>query len=97
MRNATVARVVISLTSADTRPGTRIAPKEAHAMADQDYPIFEANDKKPEPYKAVRLYFADGSRQGGIWTGRVWWSEGKSVYPERWQLLPAADAGRRTG
>ena len=58
----------------------------------EENPIYNAVDKKPEPYTAVRLYFPDGSRAGGIWTGRVWWSEGRAVYPERWQRLGASEA-----
>ncbi len=57
-------------------------------MPDSKNPIHAAAEVKPEPYTAVRLYFADGSRQGGIWTGKVWWSEGRPVYPERWQRMP---------
>lgn len=65
-------------------------------MAHSENPIYDVAEKKPEPYTAVRLYFADGSRQGGIWTGRVWWSEGRAVYPERWQRLPVPpDASRQ--
>lgn len=63
-------------------------------MGDQKNPIYEVSETKPEPYKAVRLYFSDGSRLGGIWTGRVWWSEGRAVYPERWQRLPVSESGR---
>jgi len=57
-------------------------------MAEPKNSIYDALQTKPEPYRAVRLFFADGSRKGGIWTGRVWWSEGGAVNPERWQLLP---------
>ena len=49
--------------------------------------IFDAETTKPEPYVALRLYFSDGSRKGGIWTGRVWWSEGHAVFPVHWQRL----------
>ena len=48
---------------------------------------FDANATKPEPYVALVLYFADGTRRGGIWTGKVWWSEGCAVYPVRWQRM----------
>jgi hypothetical protein len=57
-------------------------------MADTKTLIHDATETKPQPYRAVRLYFADGSRKGGIWTGKVWWSEGSAVYPERWEDLP---------
>ena len=56
-------------------------------MGAQENPIHNAVNMKPEPYTAVRLYFCEGDRAGGIWTGRVWWSEGRAVYPERWQRL----------
>jgi hypothetical protein len=64
-------------------------------MADHENQIYDASNSKPEPYTAVRLYFSNGTRQGGIWTGRVWWSEGRAVYPERWQRLPVANHGQR--
>jgi len=63
-------------------------------MGDPKNSIYDAADTKPEPYKAVRLFFADGSRKGGIWTGKVWWSEGCAVHPERWQRLPTAESNR---
>jgi len=56
-------------------------------MGAPDNPIYDAAITKPEPYTAVRLFFSDGTRKGGIWTGKVWWSEGCAVYPERWQRL----------
>jgi hypothetical protein len=56
-------------------------------MRNHENPTFEAQAVKPEPYTAVRLYFADGSRKGGIWTGKVWWSEGRAVEPVRWERM----------
>ena len=66
-------------------------------MPDHDEAIHDAATTKPEPYTAVRLYFPDGSRKGGIWTGRLWWSEGNAVYPDRWQRLRPTESGREKG
>jgi hypothetical protein len=63
-------------------------------MDDPQNLIHDAAQTKPDPYKAFRIYFPDGSRQGGIWTGKVWWSEDRAVYPEHWQQLPAAEPDR---
>ncbi len=63
-------------------------------MGDPKNPIYDAANTKPQPYTAVRLFFSDGSRKGGIWTGTVWWSEGGAVYPERWQKLLPAESKR---
>jgi hypothetical protein len=53
---------------------------------------FDAETTKPDPYVALLLYFSDGSRRGGIWTGKVWWSEGSAVYPLRWQRMQGSDS-----
>ncbi|MEP6672622.1 MAG: hypothetical protein ABJF10_25890 [Chthoniobacter sp.] len=71
-----------------------MSPETGSRMADQKNPIYDAATTKPEPYKAVRLYFSDGSRKGGIWTGTVWWSEGCAVYPEHWQRLLTSESQR---
>jgi hypothetical protein len=83
---------VFSLTFSDERPGIPHASILRVAMSDQESPICNAITSKPDPYTAVRLYFSDGSRRGGIWTGRVWWSEGQAVYPERWQRMPVINS-----
>jgi len=41
---------------------------------------------KPQPYKAVRVWLADGTRVHGMWTGEVWWSLKGEVSPVKWQL-----------
>jgi hypothetical protein len=64
-------------------------------MTEKDSPTFDAETTKPEPYTALRLYFPDGSRKGGIWTGEQWWSEGHAVHPVRWQRLPGPEPGRK--
>jgi hypothetical protein len=56
-------------------------------MVNQATPIFDAATHKPDPYTAVILYFPDSTRKGGIWTGRVWWSEGQAVEPSHWQRM----------
>jgi len=57
-------------------------------MGANENTTYDATTTKPDPYTAVVLYFADGSRKGGIWTGSVWWSEGRSAEPQRWQRMP---------
>ncbi len=57
----------------------------------------DAATVKPEPYVALRLFMSDGSSKGGIWTGREWWSEGRAVYPVRWQRIMAAEPDRPKG
>jgi hypothetical protein len=57
-------------------------------MGNDHNPTFDSLTSKPDPYTAVVLFFSDGTRKGGIWTGQVWWSEGQAVDPERWQRMP---------
>ena len=60
----------------------------SRVMGNDRNPTFDTVTTKPEPYTAVVLFFADGTRKGGIWTGQVWWSEGRAVEPDRWQRIP---------
>ena len=46
----------------------------------------EVTDPKPRPYKAVRVWLADGSRMLGMWTGTKWWSTRGEIEPVRWEL-----------
>jgi hypothetical protein len=43
-------------------------------------------DPKPTPYKAVRVWLADGSRMLGMWTGTKWWSTRGEIKPVKWEL-----------
>ncbi|HEY3900041.1 MAG TPA: hypothetical protein VGM54_15640 [Chthoniobacter sp.] len=64
-------------------------------MCNEPTPTFDTVMTKPEPYTAVVLFFPDGTRKGGIWTGQVWWSEGRAVEPERWQRIPLPEPPER--
>ena len=41
---------------------------------------------KPEQYKAVRVWLADGTRMLGAWTGQTWLSAQGEIDPTRWEL-----------
>ena len=41
---------------------------------------------KPEQYKAVRVWLADGTRVLGVWTGQAWLSAQGEIKPARWEL-----------
>jgi hypothetical protein len=44
------------------------------------------DDVKPVPYRAVRVWLADGTRMLGMWTGERWWSSKGEITPLRWEL-----------
>jgi hypothetical protein len=44
------------------------------------------DDEKPAPYRAVRVWLANGTRTLGMWTGSRWWSTKGEVDPVRWEL-----------
>jgi hypothetical protein len=41
---------------------------------------------RPIPYKAVRVWLADGTRVWGMWTGEKWWSTKGEITPLKWEL-----------
>ena len=43
------------------------------------------DDVKPVPYRAVRVWLADGTKLLGMWTGERWWSENGEITPARWK------------
>ena len=43
-------------------------------------------DVRPVPYRAVRVWLADGTRMLGMWTGEKWWSIKGEITPMRWEL-----------
>ncbi len=45
-------------------------------------------ESKPEAYKAVRCWLANGTRTVGMWTGDRWWSTKGEITPVRWELEP---------
>lgn len=42
--------------------------------------------RKPELYKAVRVWLEDGTRVHGMWTGSRWWSTEGEIFPVEWEL-----------
>jgi hypothetical protein len=46
----------------------------------------ESEDEKPVPYKAVRVWFPNGTRALGMWTGSRWWSTKGEINPVKWEL-----------
>jgi hypothetical protein len=46
----------------------------------------QEDPNKPEKYKAVRVWLADGTRTLGMWTGERWWSTKGEITPARWDL-----------
>jgi hypothetical protein len=51
---------------------------------DSDFGV-KYDDLKPVPYKAVRVWLADGTRLLGMWTGERWWSKNGEITPARWK------------
>ena len=45
-----------------------------------------AYEPKPPAYKAVRVWFSDGSRMLGMWTDVKWWSTKGEIKPVKWEL-----------
>jgi hypothetical protein len=51
--------------------------------------IYTVEERIPEDGALLMLHFADGSRIEGVRVKeQIYWSRGKQVFPERWQLLP---------
>jgi hypothetical protein len=46
----------------------------------------QSDDERPAPYKAVRVWLANGTRTLGMWTGSRWWSTKGEIDPVRWEL-----------
>jgi hypothetical protein len=46
----------------------------------------QSDDERPAPYKAVRVWLANGTRALGMWTGSRWWSTKGEIDPVRWEL-----------
>jgi hypothetical protein len=44
------------------------------------------DDVRPIPRVAVRVWFADGTRTLGMWTGSRWWSSKGEIHPVKWEL-----------
>ena len=42
-------------------------------------------DKKPWPFVAVSVRLADGKRALAVWTGHMWWGEGRELIIVAWQ------------
>ena len=74
-----------SLTAAAKLPHNFQAAKRLRNM---DSNSTQDDSDKPERYKAVRVWLADGTRVVGMWTGERWWSTKGQVTPARWELEP---------
>jgi hypothetical protein len=48
--------------------------------------IAQVLNGKPLPYKAVRVWVADGTRMLGMWTGQRWWSTRGEIAPVKCEL-----------
>ena len=48
--------------------------------------VMKYDDVRPVPYRAVRVWLADGTRMLGMWTGERWWSVKGEITPARWEL-----------
>ena len=48
--------------------------------------VMKFDDVRPVPYRAVRVWLADGTRMLGMWTGERWWSVKGEITPARWEL-----------
>jgi hypothetical protein len=44
------------------------------------------DDVRPVPYRAVRVWLANGTRTLGMWTGEKWWSINGEINPVSWEL-----------
>jgi hypothetical protein len=43
--------------------------------------VMKYDDVRPVPYRAVRVWLADGTRMLGMWTGERWWSVKGEITP----------------
>ena len=46
-------------------------------------------ESKPEPYALCRAWLADECTIAAVWTGAVWWAEGREISPTHWAPLVA--------
>lgn len=46
-------------------------------------------ESKPAPYALCRAWLADERTIAAIWTGAVWWAEGRQILPTHWARLTA--------
>jgi hypothetical protein len=51
-----------------------------------DSELKQYDDVRPVPYRAVRVWLADGTRVLGMWTGEKWWSTKGEIIPAKWEL-----------